>query len=340
MIRYDLICDNAHEFEGWFGSADDFDGQTKRALVNCPTCGSPRVTKRLMAPSVSTARKKEEQRHAVMNAHNQEMMGKLRELVDRDQGECRGCRRALSRRGAQDPLRRGRAARPDRQGDRRGGPRADRGGRRDRAAAGPARRQELNGRDGGPSSRDVQFRPARRRLRQSRRRGLPPARGGQLRGGEPCRRLRRALRLPGRRGAGKLGRAGLSAVHRTGSGFDSAPSSLSLWRDIESLDGLFLQRCACRRAQARAQLEPQAELAAAGSVVGRRRAAGRTGGTASPGWNGFTIMVPAQGPSPSKNPSPPRGKLRRSIGRGCGRSPKPTGADRSSLLAHVLSLKA
>jgi hypothetical protein len=81
VIRYDLICDNAHEFEGWFGSADDFDGQTKRALVNCPTCGSPRVTKRLMAPSVSTARKKEEQRHAVMNAHNQEMMGKLRELV-------------------------------------------------------------------------------------------------------------------------------------------------------------------------------------------------------------------------------------------------------------------
>ncbi|MFD1330301.1 MULTISPECIES: DUF1178 family protein [Mycoplana] len=81
MIRYDLVCDNAHEFEGWFGSADDFDRQKERSLVNCPTCGSPRVTKRLMAPSVSTARKKEERRHAVMNAHNQEMIGKLRELV-------------------------------------------------------------------------------------------------------------------------------------------------------------------------------------------------------------------------------------------------------------------
>ncbi|HUH48307.1 MAG TPA: DUF1178 family protein [Mycoplana sp.] len=81
MIRYDLVCDNAHGFEGWFGSAADFDRQKERALVSCPTCGSPRVTKRLMAPAVSTTRKKEERRHAVMNAHNQEMLGKLRELV-------------------------------------------------------------------------------------------------------------------------------------------------------------------------------------------------------------------------------------------------------------------
>jgi hypothetical protein len=81
LIRYDLVCDNAHEFEGWFGSADDFDRQKARALVNCPACGSPRVTKRLMAPSVATGRKKEERRHAVMNAHHREMVGKLRELV-------------------------------------------------------------------------------------------------------------------------------------------------------------------------------------------------------------------------------------------------------------------
>ncbi|MCD2182251.1 DUF1178 family protein [Rhizobium sp. TRM96647] len=81
MIRYDIVCDNAHEFEGWFGSSEDFDRQRERSLVSCPTCGSPRVTKRLMAPSVSTARKKEERRHAVMTAHNQEMVGKLRELV-------------------------------------------------------------------------------------------------------------------------------------------------------------------------------------------------------------------------------------------------------------------
>ena len=57
MIRYELSCDNGHTFEGWFGSADDFDRQQKMALVSCPTCGSAHVAKRLMAPSVSTARK-------------------------------------------------------------------------------------------------------------------------------------------------------------------------------------------------------------------------------------------------------------------------------------------
>lgn len=81
MIRYELVCDNAHEFEGWFGSGEEFDRQKERSLVSCPSCGSPRVTKRLMAPSVATARKKEARRHEVMNAHNQEAVTKLRELV-------------------------------------------------------------------------------------------------------------------------------------------------------------------------------------------------------------------------------------------------------------------
>ena len=60
MIRYELSCDKGHTFEGWFGSADDFDRQQKMALVSCPSCGSTHVAKRLMAPSVSTARKKQQ----------------------------------------------------------------------------------------------------------------------------------------------------------------------------------------------------------------------------------------------------------------------------------------
>lgn len=81
MIRYNLVCDNAHEFEGWFASSEDFDRQRERTLISCPACGSPRVSKRLMAPSVSTARKQEAQRHAVVNAHDQQMLAKLREVV-------------------------------------------------------------------------------------------------------------------------------------------------------------------------------------------------------------------------------------------------------------------
>ncbi|WP_411037392.1 DUF1178 family protein [Shinella sp. BYT-45] len=81
MIRYELSCDNGHAFEGWFGSADDFDRQQKMELVSCPSCGSTHVAKRLMAPAVSTARKKERRQELVVQAGQREMMNKLREIV-------------------------------------------------------------------------------------------------------------------------------------------------------------------------------------------------------------------------------------------------------------------
>jgi len=57
MIRYALKCDQAHDFEAWFGSSSDFDDQAARGLVECPFCGSHSVQKAIMAPAVSGARK-------------------------------------------------------------------------------------------------------------------------------------------------------------------------------------------------------------------------------------------------------------------------------------------
>ncbi|HEY9234312.1 MAG TPA: DUF1178 family protein [Phenylobacterium sp.] len=57
MIRYALVCDEAHEFEGWFGSSDDFEDQSARGLVACPVCDSHAVRKQIMAPSVSGTKK-------------------------------------------------------------------------------------------------------------------------------------------------------------------------------------------------------------------------------------------------------------------------------------------
>lgn len=58
MIKYALICDKQHEFEGWFSNGHDFDAQKKRGLVNCPFCESSKIEKALMAPSVSTSKSK------------------------------------------------------------------------------------------------------------------------------------------------------------------------------------------------------------------------------------------------------------------------------------------
>ena len=56
MIRFALSCEQEHSFEGWFRNNDDFDGQKARHLIECPVCGSGKVDKALMAPSVNTSR--------------------------------------------------------------------------------------------------------------------------------------------------------------------------------------------------------------------------------------------------------------------------------------------
>ncbi len=59
MIRYALICDEAHGFEAWFSSSHAYDDQAARGLVECPHCGSTDVRKQIMAPAVRTSRSRE-----------------------------------------------------------------------------------------------------------------------------------------------------------------------------------------------------------------------------------------------------------------------------------------
>lgn len=54
MIKYQLRCDSAHEFEGWFQSSTGFDEQSARGLVSCPVCDSVIVKRALMAPNLSS----------------------------------------------------------------------------------------------------------------------------------------------------------------------------------------------------------------------------------------------------------------------------------------------
>jgi hypothetical protein len=58
VIRYALACAKGHSFESWFQNSDAYDKQTKRGLVECPVCGSPKVEKALMSPKLSGTRKR------------------------------------------------------------------------------------------------------------------------------------------------------------------------------------------------------------------------------------------------------------------------------------------
>lgn len=53
MIRYALKCQADHAFESWFQNAAAFDALAASGHVSCPVCGSAKVEKSLMAPSVA-----------------------------------------------------------------------------------------------------------------------------------------------------------------------------------------------------------------------------------------------------------------------------------------------
>lgn len=81
MIKYSLSCDNAHAFEGWFSESADFDRQVASGFLTCPVCNSAAISKTLMAPSVSTARRQEEKQAMVMDLARREAIAKLKEAV-------------------------------------------------------------------------------------------------------------------------------------------------------------------------------------------------------------------------------------------------------------------
>ncbi len=53
MKVFDLACEHEHRFEGWFGSAEDYESQLARGLVECPVCASKAIRKLLAAPRLN-----------------------------------------------------------------------------------------------------------------------------------------------------------------------------------------------------------------------------------------------------------------------------------------------
>ena len=81
MIRYALICEHDHEFEGWFASSDAFDDQQSRGLLDCPVCATKAVRKQIMAPAVAGTKRKgggDAKTHAMM----MEALGQVRRHVE------------------------------------------------------------------------------------------------------------------------------------------------------------------------------------------------------------------------------------------------------------------
>lgn len=79
MIVFELICADRHRFEGWFASAEDFEGQKARGLLSCPVCSDSSIEKLLTAKigrHEAEAPQRAQAPAAVAQPHN------LQEMID------------------------------------------------------------------------------------------------------------------------------------------------------------------------------------------------------------------------------------------------------------------
>ena len=63
MIKYNLKCENKHEFESWFSDSKEFDRLKNKKLIECIFCQSKKVEKSIMAPRVVNHKAKNSQKN-------------------------------------------------------------------------------------------------------------------------------------------------------------------------------------------------------------------------------------------------------------------------------------
>ena len=61
MIKYNLKCQNDHEFESWFSNSKEFEKLNKKGLLECIFCSSKKINKSIMAPSILNLKEKDDQ---------------------------------------------------------------------------------------------------------------------------------------------------------------------------------------------------------------------------------------------------------------------------------------
>ena len=77
MIKYNLKCNNDHEFESWFSDSNEFNKLNRKKLLECIYCSSNKIQKSIMAPMVSGTKLNENK----TNLLDQKLLNKKNELI-------------------------------------------------------------------------------------------------------------------------------------------------------------------------------------------------------------------------------------------------------------------
>ena len=79
MIKYNLVCNNNHEFESWFSDSKEFDNLKKKKLLECIFCLSKKIDKSIMSPMLSGTKENNNQ-IKILNENFQNEKNKLLKL--------------------------------------------------------------------------------------------------------------------------------------------------------------------------------------------------------------------------------------------------------------------
>jgi len=83
LIRYNLICNNDHNFESWFRDSTSCDDQIRSKKVVCPECNSNVVTKALMSPRIPKKESSNNQENTILsNGRNNNLNDAIRKIRD------------------------------------------------------------------------------------------------------------------------------------------------------------------------------------------------------------------------------------------------------------------
>tara|TARA_A100001011_G_C14255965_1_gene820091 strand:+ start:561 stop:983 length:423 start_codon:yes stop_codon:yes gene_type:complete len=86
MIKYNLKCENDHEFESWFSDSKEFEKLNKKNLLECIFCSSSKIQKSIMSPMVSGAKSKQKNKNLISKEliSERNKLLKLRNYVEKN----------------------------------------------------------------------------------------------------------------------------------------------------------------------------------------------------------------------------------------------------------------
>ncbi len=85
MIKYNLKCNNSHEFESWFSNSKEFEKLKSKKMIECIFCKSKKIEKSIMSPLVLNKEEKIKREKTLQNYKKfQKELVKIRSFVEKN----------------------------------------------------------------------------------------------------------------------------------------------------------------------------------------------------------------------------------------------------------------